>query len=133
MVKHPLTQLWETVRQFQLAFGQPAPDEPTLQTTAQATRRSDWIKEEADELLEARTIMDQADAYIDAIYFGVGGLVELGVDPGPLWDIVHNANMSKLWKDGTVHRREDGKVIKPPHWVDPGPLLQAEINRQLNK
>ena len=39
--------------------------------------------------------------------------------------------MAKLWPDGRAHHRPgDGKVMKPEGWQDPGPLLQAEIERQ---
>lgn len=36
-----------------------------------------------------------------------------------VWNEVHAANMRKVWPDGTVHYREDGKVIKPPNFRDP--------------
>jgi predicted HAD superfamily Cof-like phosphohydrolase len=39
--------------------------------------------------------------------------------------------MSKLWPDGKVHTNpETGKVMKPPTFVRPEPLLEAEIERQ---
>jgi len=104
---------------------------PRLQTPERANGRADWLIEEADELRMAGTIADQADAYIDSIYFAIGGLVDLGIDPQPLWDIVHAANMAKIWPDGSVKRRADGKVIKPEAWRDPGPLLKAEVERQI--
>jgi|HubBroStandDraft_6_1064221.scaffolds.fasta_scaffold1272900_2 predicted HAD superfamily Cof-like phosphohydrolase len=124
---------WEDVRAFHLAFGSPAPDAPVPLDRDKALRRAAWIEEEAQELREATTIAEQADAFIDAIYFALGGLVELGVRPGPLWDIVQGANMAKLWPDGRPRWREgDGKVIKPDGWQDPGPKLAAEIDRQLD-
>jgi predicted HAD superfamily Cof-like phosphohydrolase len=104
---------------------------PRLQSYDRAKARHDWLVEEATELLEARTISAQADAYIDSIYFAIGGLVDLGIDPQPLWDIVQAANMAKVWSDGKVYRRPDGKVIKPTGWVDPGPLIEAEVARQI--
>lgn len=107
-------------------------DGPRLQSHSRAKARSDWLIEEATELLEAKSIYEQADAYIDSIYFAVGGLMELGIDPQPLWDIVHGANMAKIWPDGSVHRRDDGKVVKPDGWADPAPLLQAEVQRQID-
>jgi predicted HAD superfamily Cof-like phosphohydrolase len=94
--------------------------------------RAAWIEEEAQELREATTIDAQADAFIDVIYFALGGLVEMGLQPGPLWDIVQGANMAKLWPDGHPRFRDgDGKVLKPAGWEDPGPRLAAEIRRQL--
>jgi predicted HAD superfamily Cof-like phosphohydrolase len=55
----------------------------------------------------------------------------MGVRPEELFRIVHEANMSKLWEDGKPRYREsDGKVIKPPTWQAPEPLLSKEIARQ---
>jgi predicted HAD superfamily Cof-like phosphohydrolase len=129
-----IDRAWEDVRAFHAAFGHPAAEAPTLLGPIAAERRAAWIEEEAQELREATTIEAQADAFIDAIYFAIGGLVNLGVRPGPLWDIVQNANMAKLWPDGRPrHRQSDGKVIKPDGWEDPGPKLAAEIRRQLDE
>ena len=128
-----LDRAWEDVRVFHAAFGHPAPDAPSQLTQETAERRAAWIEEEAQELREATSIEAQADAFIDVIYFAIGGLVNLGVRPGPLWDIVQGANMAKLWPDGRPrHRPSDGKVIKPEGWEDPGPKLAAEIRRQLD-
>ena len=128
-----LDRAWEDVRVFHAAFGHPAPDAPSQLTQETAERRAAWIEEEAQELREATSIEAQADAFIDVIYFAIGGLVEMGIQPGALWDIVQGANMAKLWPDGRPrHRKSDGKVIKPEGWEDPGPKLAAEIRRQLD-
>lgn len=126
-----LTKLWAEVRTFHLAFNQPAPERPTIQPLAAAEKRGEWIRDECDELDRARTLVDQADAYLDIIYFGIGGLVELGLDPHPLWEIVHGANMAKL-HNGKPCYHPDGKVKKPEGWVAPEPQLKAEVERQLN-
>jgi predicted HAD superfamily Cof-like phosphohydrolase len=126
-----IDRAWEDVRAFHLAFGQPAPEAPELLHADLVHRRANWIEEETDELREAATVTEQADAFVDIIYFALGGLVDLGVRPERLWDIVQNANMAKLWPDGRPrHRAGDGKVMKPDGWQDPGPLLEAEIERQ---
>ena len=55
--------------------------------------------EEINEFLDAvkeQDIVEQADAMIDTIYFALGTLVEMGVQPEQLFDIVQHANMSKL-------------------------------------
>jgi|SRR5579872_3348458 len=128
-----IDRAWEDVRAFHAAFGHPVAEAPTLLEGLAAERRAAWIEEEAQELRDAATIEAQADAFIDVIYFAIGGLVHLGVQPGPLWDIVQTANMAKLWPDGRPrHRASDGKVIKPDGWEDPGPKLAAEIRRQLD-
>jgi predicted HAD superfamily Cof-like phosphohydrolase len=127
-----LDRAWTDVRAFHLAFGAPAPAAPTGLDRDQVERRAAWIEEEAEELREATTIAEQADAFIDVIYFALGGLVEMGIAPGPLWNIVQGANMAKLWPDGRPRWREsDGKVIKPEGWQDPGERLAAEIRRQI--
>ena len=127
-----LNSAYLAVRDFHVAFDHPAPTGPLMQPIARAEKRAEWIEEEAQELRDARTLEDQADAYLDIIYFGLGGLVELGLEPSKLFDIVQAANMAKLWEDGLPRRREDGKVIKPPGWLAPEPQIREEIARQAN-
>ena len=121
---------WEDVREFQRCFGHPFEDKPAMLPPDRAGIRADWMLEEVHEFLEAEEIVEQADAMIDLIYFALGTLVEMGVKPDVLWDIVHRANMSKLFPDGKPHHRSDGKTIKPPTWEDPHSKLEAEIRRQ---
>jgi predicted HAD superfamily Cof-like phosphohydrolase len=119
------------VRDFHLAFNHPVADKPTLLTYDQASNRAKWIVEETDELLEATNkndIYEQADAFIDIIYFALGGLVQLGVDPEPIFKVVQKANMSKLWEDGMPHYNSDGKIIKPEGWQDPHDQIVEIIN-----
>ena len=99
-------------------------------TSDRAKKRYAWILEEINEFLDAvkaEDIVEQADAMIDTIYFALGTLVEMGVHPGVLFDIVQHANMSKLWADGKPHYNEMGKVIKPDGWENPHPKLQEAI------
>lgn len=122
------------VRRFHKTFGVHAPDEPQAQSSFLVERRIGFITEELGELAAAETLTDQADAYLDIAYFAMGGLVELGIEPSRLWDIVQAANMAKLWADGKPRLREpDGKIIKPEGWERPEPLLEAEIQRQLSQ
>src|SRR5699024_1286178 len=73
----------------------------------------------------------QIDALIDTLYFVYGSFSILGVDPEPFFDIVHKANMSKLFPDGKPRFREsDGKIIKPDTFIAPEPLLKEELERQ---
>ena len=121
---------FQEVRQFHQAFGHPISDIPVSLTVERAQKRYAWMLEEINEFLDAakaQDIVEQADAMIDTIYFALGTLVEMGVQPGILFDIVQNANMSKLWPDGKPHYNEMGKVIKPEGWEDPHPRLQLVI------
>ena len=127
-----LDHAWSDVRAFHLAFGAPAPVAPAELPQDRVMGRASWIEEEAQELRAATTVEEQADAFIDVIYFALGGLVEMGIAPGRLWEIVQGANMAKLWPDGRPRYREsDGKVIKPAGWEDPAEKLAAEIQRQI--
>lgn len=127
------------VLEFHLDFGHPAPNRPTMLSPERADARASWQEEEAQELRDAVTIAEQADAAIDGLYFNLGTLVELGLNPQPLWDIVQRANMAKKHMiDGVptvVYFPEGhpkaGKVMKPDDWQDPKPLFEAEIARQI--
>ena len=120
---------FEKVKEFHKAFECPVSETPVMLALDRAKMRAGFMREEIEEFEEAVNIYEQADAMIDLIYFALGTLVEMGVKPDKLFDIVHDANMSKLWSDGKVHRREiDGKVIKPPEWEDPEPKLRAAVD-----
>ncbi len=88
------------------------------------------MREEIDEFLQAQDLYDQADAMIDLIYFALGTLAEMGVKPGKIFEIVHRANMAKLFRDGKPHYNAQSKVIKPPDWQDPKDELIRQIDLQ---
>ena len=119
------------VREFHTTFDHAAPLTPTMQPLDEADARAGFIESECEELRDARTLEDQADAYLDILYFAIGGFVALGVEPSRLFQIVQGANMAKVWPDGTVrHREGDRKVLKPPGWAAPEPAIRAEVARQ---
>lgn len=125
---------WNDVRAFHVAFGVPYQEQPRLLEQERVAKRASWLREEIEEFLAAETLTGQADAMIDTIYLALGTLVEMGVKPEALFNIVHEANMSKIWPDGKPHyRAEDGKVVKPPTWQDPEPRLREEIEHQLRE
>ena len=126
-----LEDAYDKVREFHLAFNHEAPKKPELLPADRMVKRYNWMHEELEEFRNATSIHDQADAMVDLMYFALGTLVEMGVRPGKLFEIVHSANMKKLWPDGKVHYAADGKVIKHPSWTPPEPELLAEINRQV--
>ena len=120
---------FKKVKDFHKAFDSPVSETPVMLTKERAEARAGFMREEIDEFIESDNIYEQADAMIDLIYFALGTLVEMGVKPGEIFDIVHKANMTKLWSDGKVHYREgDKKVIKPPEWEDPDPKIRAAID-----
>jgi predicted HAD superfamily Cof-like phosphohydrolase len=126
-----MNKQYEMVKEFQTKMGQPVADKPTLMQFARREQRFNYMAEELEEFLSAKTVVDQADAMIDLIYLALGTMVELGVKPESLFQIVQDANMSKLWPDGKPRiNPETNKVMKPPTFVRPEPLLEAEIERQ---
>lgn len=81
------------------------------------------------------TIVAQTDALTDALYFIFGSLVEMGIKPDKLFEIVQESNMSKLFIDEegskyAKYRESDGKILKSEHFFEPEPKLKEEIERQ---
>ncbi len=106
------------------------PDDTTIGTTVGAVHMSDerlklrldLIEEEALELKEAiasRDEVEMADALGDIIYVTVGFALELGVDLGEVVAEIQASNLTKPDEDGSVIRREDGKILKGPNYVKP--------------
>jgi predicted HAD superfamily Cof-like phosphohydrolase len=81
------------------------------------------------------TLVEQVDALCDLLYFTYGSFSLLGVDPAPILEIVHAANMGKLFPDGQPHYHPvTHKVMKPENWEQdyaPESRIKAEIERQL--
>ena len=121
---------WYDVKEFHEKFGHPVGDKPAFMNKERALKRYKWMLEEINEFIEADEVVEQADAMIDVMYFALGTLVEMGIKPDSLFEIVQEANMAKLWPDGLPHYNSDGKTIKPSTWVDPHEKLKAEIERQ---
>lgn len=194
-----MIDLYNMVKEFHIAFGHKAPDEPVALTLAERRVRFGFMVEEIAEFYEANTAVEQVDALVDLSYFAIGTVVNIGsnsaavrniqytrvsefttiwhhssrhelatnllgrvsefllrdswraqgacvvvmtnfvsvqmgsrgYDMVPLFQIVHEANMAKLWPDGKPRWREsDGKVLKPVGWVGPEDRLAEEIARQ---
>ena len=125
---------FEEVQEFHKAFNHPVADQLVCLPADRAARRAEWMADEIEEFLDADTVLDQADAIIDLLYFAFGTLVEMGVPcPYALFKEVHKANMSKLWADGRPHYREDGKIIKPEGWQKPEPAMQRLLEEVVRK
>lgn len=117
------------VREFTMACHEHLPQKPFLMSKESVAFIRKMVNDEMDELEQANTIVDQADALVDAIYYICDCAVRHGMNLDPLFDIVHGANMKKV-VNGKVIRRADGKILKPEGWEPPEPKLEAEIQRQ---
>lgn len=78
---------------------------------------------------EIGIMAEQADAAVDCWYYLLNGFCKKNINPSRVFNVVHNANMAKKFPDGTFHRREDGKIIKPPNWEEPN--IEKEIIEQV--
>lgn len=121
------------VAAFQVQAGQPAPSTPRPISSDRASVRAAWMREELEEFVHAKTVVDQSDAIIDLVYFALGTLVEMGVPAEPLFDIVHRANMEKISQPAFPRRDGDGKVLKRSGWVSPEPRLAKALTSVSSK
>lgn len=127
-----MDKAYEAVKEFHKAFGHPIAQSPQFLPAERLGTRIAWITDELLELEGATQLVDQVDAIIDAMYFCLGTLVEMGVPPQAFFDLVQAANMAKLWEDGQPRFRDgDGKVIKPDGWEAPEGKIAKELERLL--
>lgn len=101
----------------------PFPKQPEALGADRVKWAQDILGEELLELGEAKTAAQQADAFIDFVYFAVGRLCEMGLSAEQIdiaFERVHLANMEKV--SGRKPGRSDGlgfDAIKPLGWKDP--------------
>ena len=120
------------VWQFMHAFGQDTLMKPTLPNDDLAQLRLDLIQEEVDELqeaLDAKDIVEIADALTDILYVTYGAGHAFGIDLDTCFTEVQRSNMSKLGIDGKPIYREDGKVLKGRNYSPPqlARIIQAKL------
>ena len=87
-----------------------------------AALRLDLIEEEVQELrdgLGKKSMLEIADALTDILYVVYGAGHSFGIDLDECFNEVHRSNMTKLGADGRPMYREDGKVMKGPHYSEP--------------
>lgn len=127
MTDKMLESMLEQVALFQSEVIQVSiPEEPTSMTEDRLFSRHTHLQEELQELLasndtanEVCRLEEQADAFLDIIYIALGGLIEMGIVPGPAFDEVHRANMDK--RRGQVASRPGNNhdAVKPAGWEPP--------------
>jgi len=140
--------IWNKVKQFNSLVGSPSCDTPTLpklnetkyfltlvksaierlnilssgDSTSQRGLRIKLLAEEMGEYLEAEIqndLVEISDALTDLHYIASGTEAVYGLPGEEIFNHVHDTNMAKVWEDGKVHYREDGKVLKPDNWTAP--------------
>ena len=121
---------FERVKQFMETFGQEVKSSPEFPDQKTQELRVELIREELTELqeaIDANDIVEVADALTDLLYVVYGAGAAFGIDLDACFEEVHDSNMSKLMPDGTVKRREDGKVLKGPNFFQPDLKKVLEI------
>jgi len=85
---------------------------------------------ELEEAHEASNFIDMVDALADLIYFAYGMAVKMGLPFDAIFNIVHEANMKKVF--GKTKRNHEVDAAKPEGWLDPkskiGELLYGTDN-----
>ena len=131
-----LKDVLSDVAEFHTAFCIPNADAPhaTL-TREEAMLRHRLMAEENDEYLEAALngdLVEVADALGDQLYILAGTMMRHGMQEviANVFREIQASNMSKLGADGEPILREDGKVMKGPHYFRPNIARILEAHAQ---
>ena len=121
MIKKPV----EAVTAFHKAFGLNVSTNPTVDLPEEIKKlRYNWMKAENEEYLEAiknDDLVEVADALGVMLYILCGTIISHGLQDKmeSIFDEIQRSNMSKLDSNGKPIYREDGKVMKGPHYFKP--------------
>jgi predicted HAD superfamily Cof-like phosphohydrolase len=110
----PLTM----VKHFANIYGQTL-NHPWMKDTDKDLLRLVLVKEEYAEVLSAVEAEDLLKELADLVYVTYGYAATFGWNLDEAVRRVHASNMSKLDDDGKPIYREDGKVLKGPHYEAP--------------
>lgn len=123
---------YQLVKIFHEEADFPTAKRPAALSEKRLLLRYKLLKDELEELPASKDdVVAQADSFIDLIYYALGGLVEMGVEPDVLFEIVHEANLKKV--DSGKPSYENGKLQKPEDWQHPDEDLRKEILRQIEE
>lgn len=127
----------DMVYEFHETFKHRAPDRPEMPPRATRMMRLKLIAEELQETAKAfgfdfqysialaqemePDLVEAADGFADLDYVVQGGKIECGFTfvAEQMMLEVHRSNMSKLDDNGNPIFREDGKILKGPHYSPP--------------
>lgn len=114
----------ELVRQWHEAFEVKNAEVPNIKDPALNDLRLKLLFEELNELAEAlskKDLVEVLDALTDLQFVLDGAYLAFGLSKvkDAAFKEVWNSNMSKLDRDGCPIRREDGKILKGPNFVEP--------------
>lgn len=105
-LKNPM----QMMKEFKERTGQPM--NPAMYITL--------IQEEYEEFLEANNDEDALKELSDLVYVAFAFAYNMGWDLTEALQRVHENNMGRILQpDGTIKRREDGKILKNPDYPKP--------------
>ena len=113
------------VKEFHKAFKLDYLDAPKADLGVDKNKlRFNLMKEENEEYFEAANnndMVEVADALGDMLYILCGTIIEHGMQYkiDEIFSEIQKSNMSKLGANGNPIYREDGKVLKGPHYFKP--------------
>jgi predicted HAD superfamily Cof-like phosphohydrolase len=115
----------EAVKAFHMAFKLGYRETPKAHLgTEKNMLRYKLMREENEEYLDAANdndLVEVADALGDMLYILCGTIIEHGLQHKieEVFNEIQRSNMSKLGADGEPIYRDDGKVLKGPHYFKP--------------
>jgi predicted HAD superfamily Cof-like phosphohydrolase len=114
---------FDDVKALYRKFEIPIPAMPELQNCAMAAYRMKFLKEELDEIHNAMAVDDLiglADGLADLVYVALGTAAHYGIPFDEVWQLVHQANMTKQRAPaGQTKRGHVYDLIKPADFVPP--------------
>lgn len=136
--------LFEQQGEFFRVMGSPSLEKGATLERCCALGEALILEEVVDETLPAllkyrrnpsfENLVELADGLVDSVYVLLHTANSLGIPFDLVWDEVQKSNMAKVWEDGTAHKREDGKILKPPGWKPPdifGVLMEYETRKKM--
>lgn len=123
------------VETFHRLFGHPVRETPGLASAEQGDLRYDLIHEELAEFGDAvrhGDMVEIADALGDLLYVTFGAAAVFGIDIAPIFDAIHNSNLSKLDENGkpVPHPSIPGKIGKSDRYAPPTNVIHEILREQ---
>ena len=137
-----MSNVFETIKDFNKFYGLPCPDAPTLSAVRDPDGRiHGFIKTVEDELKEGFDILekyeaggsnlemltDLADWYGDLIVYALSEAAKWGIPSEKVLQAIMESNFSKKQADGSTLKDAHGKVVKGPNFKPPEPAICRAI------
>ena len=137
-----MSNVFETIKEFNKFYGLPCPDVPTLSAVRDPDGRiRGFIKTVEDELKEGFDILekyeaggsdlemltDLADWYGDIVVYALSEAAKWGIPIEKVLQAIMESNFSKKQADGSTLKDANGKVVKGPNFQPPEPAIYLAI------